>query len=436
MTTIDMTNNQAQNYTHLDYGVSLKTFESIQNDPGRWEQIEIAVRTQTKQSTWTSPEIREFLVKHKDNKNLNLPHFKLKSYSNSPIPFHTETQVHAIGSSKKVTEEPIQQPKNTGQPEEPALKTKEERCAYYRQNPDKYLFYFGEKKSCREFPLMSVLNLVPVFRVVSPATRKALTMVDEKGRETDWERKLPECYKTADGSFEIKGPVLCTYDAAVLAALMYMYVKKKTNGLILSCDFNEIYKTMHTSVKFKAGATHTKAIKRSLIRLQKAEVKKFGDGTNNYLPDFTGPLVFNADEKDGQFEPLPDVKTDQKRSLNIKFSEFFIDHFIHNSFTKVNLDMLTNLKPYELRLCAFLMVRGFSKTGIDYKTATLFQHLYSNQIVMSNRMMVRETTEAINGLIEKGILDTDSKLIRAKSKDNQSHYYLKLVDGLVNTKNT
>lgn len=392
--------NQEQIYTHLDFGTSQIIFELIQSTPGRWEQIAIAVKKQTRQEDWTLEDVKQYLIKTKNNVNLNLAFFNRTSYASVP----QETTIVTKTLSPR-------------EHSPPKLETKLDKCTYYSKHTDKYLFYLSND-SKREFPLLTVLYLVPVFRIVS----KKL-----KNRERD----KPECYKTADGDYEITGPILCTYDSHVLSALLYMYSKDKSHGLSISCNFTDIYLAMNPGVKCQLGVLHKKAIRESLTRLQKCHVNKKGACKNNYLPDFQGPILINGNNPQELFSH---AKTTRLKSLNINLNPCFIEHFIHNCYTKANLDTLLGLSGYEHRLLCYLLSRGYSKNGIDYRTSTLFSSLYSNQAENNNDFNVRQTSQAVSSLIELGLLDPLSQLTRAKSRDTESHYYLRLSDGLVPTK--
>lgn len=278
---------------------------------------------------------------------------------------------------------------------------------FYGQNINKYRFEFFKKEAqTSQTLLLTFLNLVPIFRVVSTQYRGALTKYDEQGHETDWERETPEIYDTSDGFYEIFGPILCMYDLKVFCTLISLYLERKIPGVSLSCNCTDIARSMDLSKSLKTNSLNTKSIKRSISRLQKATINKTGTGTNSYLPEFYGSLI-------------------RKNGSDIEFNQYLVKHFVHRSFSKVSLDLILSLKPYELKIYSYVLVRGF-KSGIDYKASTIFDCVYANQSEYSRKDKLTHVGKAIKGLIGKGLLKPQSGLIKSSSYKIESHYLLKL----------
>jgi hypothetical protein len=289
----------------------------------------------------------------------------------------------------------------------PKLDTKESKSEYYYKNPDKFLFYL--KGSDRQFPLFTTLALVPIFQIVS--TQDRLKIGDDEHRQR---------YTLAEGNYEVQGPVLCCYDFKILCSLLHMYACSKEAGVSVFSDLSEISRCLNKDSKVKSSKYYC-TIKSSLDRLQKTQITF---NTNGHLPNFTGSLLKNG----ASDELFSTVKTSRTKKLHIELNDCFVNHFIFNGYTKANLDVILDLNSYELRLYCYLLVRGF-KGGISYKLSTIFNVLYSNQRTsVSEISKIKSVGSAINSLIDKGLLDPESQLIKSKSFSKESHYFLSLSD--------
>lgn len=289
----------------------------------------------------------------------------------------------------------------------PKLDTKESKSEYYSKNPDKFLFYL--KGSDRQFPLFTTLSLVPIFQIVS--TQDRVKIGDDEHRQR---------YTLAEGIYEVQGPVLCCYDFKILCSLLHMYASSKEAGVSVFSDLSEISRCLNKGSK-AVSSKYYRTLKSSLDRLQKTQITF---NTNGHLPNFTGTILKNG----ASDELFSTVKTSRTKKLHIELNDCFVNHFIHNAYTKANLDIILDLNSYELRLYCYLLVRGF-KSGISYKLSTIFNVLYSNQRTgVSDKIKLTKVGSAINSLIDKGLLDPASQLTKSKSFSKESHYFLSLSD--------
>ena len=426
MSTRDAGENQPP-FTQEDYGCYAGTYQLLDK---LWPQITEIVRKILNTDNLTLYDVQKYLV------SLRTPNPSKATYRDSmgnpviPLPYENRemnkivSQATVLKSSQAYNhkthlpqdEKVIYLPQVTKEPEsllvpvdtKPKLESKEDKCAYYQANPDKYLFYLKESK-IREVPLFTLLHLVPIFRIVSRLERKSLTLPND----VDKNRDKPEIVKSSNGQYEVKGPVLCTQDLLVFYALMYIYASDKTEGLSISTDYSQLYKVLNPKISYQLGADNKKSLKRSLIRLSICSIKKPDSG--KHLKGFDGALInVNA------------INPTRTKKLEIQFNKNFINHFIYNSFTKVDFDILLTLNAHELKLYSYLLVRGF-KSGIDYKISTIFDCIYSKQNEVNQKVKLTRVGEAIKGLIQKGLLQPQSGLIKSPSFSKESHYLLNLV---------
>jgi hypothetical protein len=188
----------------------------------------------------------------------------------------------------------------------------------------------------------------PVFNVMSSEERYRYTRIINCV-EVDIDRPETEVYDWECGRFEISGPYLCTGDAKVLNALLFLHKRNfglylKTTGLKLAQTLG--MKTLTKDGSHKLKGEYYQRIRRSLIRLASCHIEFQASLGHKHLGIFSGKILSFSLSAEG---------------LVVQFNKSLILHTQRRSFSQLDMRFLSTLNAMDYRLVTFLESHEYGK---------------------------------------------------------------------------
>jgi hypothetical protein len=188
----------------------------------------------------------------------------------------------------------------------------------------------------------------PVFNVMSTEERSRYTVIKD-GFEEEVNRPDTECFDWECGRFEISGPYLCTGDAKVLNALLFLHKRNfglvlKTTGLKLAQTLG--IKTLNKNGKHSLGGKTYYRLARHLMRLGKCHIEFQPSPKHKHLGVFSGKILSFSLSAQG---------------LVVQFNKSLIIHTQRRAFSQLDMRFLNTLNAMDYRLVTFLESHEYGK---------------------------------------------------------------------------
>ena len=188
-------------------------------------------------------------------------------------------------------------------PEIPELKepqSKEALVKNFREHPEAFKMMKKTGALVNDTFNVTVFSRGPTFRVIDKIERSKLTYLDDKGVEKDLLRDKDENYTAYEGTYDLAGPHLCTYDAKVLCALFLIHTNGVKQGLRLETSFTEIAKQLQRT----EGSIKTRLIVKALTLVDEDHSITLDDAAARFKITTQDIQVYQANKKKRQHQRM------------------------------------------------------------------------------------------------------------------------------------
>lgn len=386
MTTIDMTNNQAQ---------TIKTLDNLNNDD--WLGIcKILISNQdprVREWVYSEYPTQEKLLEYVKNYFKNNP-VKLNDYYNIYIKHSLETLVEKTEVQK--TFDKNSDLKTDYQFKE-YLKSHQiklenvENLAYMCKLSRTFITYRKDNAMQNQLIVCTVLNRGPLFQPISNVERSRLT----KRHNTellDAHRKYPTIYQRGNEEFRVYGPYLDMNDAIVFKFLLSMCVGKV--GYKISTTYQDIAQLIQPKLRIHLKKDQICKMRRSLTRLSQAILEVITKVSEKKKVSFSGTLISCKVTDNKDYDTVFDVT----------INPYLLEHMQNGFFSHIDKELLTNMTDWESKLALTLLV---DKWKNQQYTMNQIKEIFGKS-EFSDKHIKDYMRKTIKDLIEKKFLEKSS----------------------------